>query len=227
MAEEATVMATEMATQAEGPVEVISKLVAEKKSKPAKEKKAPLQRFPRRRSPERPSLLLLLIQPTFWYCPPPSSGMIKEAILALKEKSGSSPYAIAKHMEEKYKSALPANFRKILTLQLKNCLANGKIVKVKGSFKLSEVGKKTAVVKKVVTSGKEKKPKAPAAKVSRPKVKLDAEKKRKVSTPTKTKAGKSVKTGVKKSKKTTPLKPKQPKSIKSPAAKRARKVIAV
>lgn len=152
--------------------------------------------------------------------------MIKEAILALKEKSGSSPYAIAKHMEEKYKSGLPANFRKILTLQLKNCLANGKVVKVKGSFKLSEAGKKTTVVKKVATSGKEKKLKAPAAKVSKPKAKPDSEKKRKASTPTKPKAGKSAKTGVKKSKKTTPVKPKQPKSIRSPAAKRARKVIA-
>ncbi|CAA7391303.1 unnamed protein product [Spirodela intermedia] len=212
-------MATETATQVEGPVEVISKPVAEKKSKPAKEKKAPAPKVPKEKKP-RAAKPAPPSHPTYFL-------MIKEAILALKEKSGSSPYAIAKHMEEKYKSALPANFRKILTLQLKNCLANGKIVKVKGSFKLSEVGKKTAVVKKVVTSGKEKKPKAPAAKVSRPKVKLDAEKKRKVSTPTKTKAGKSAKTGVKKSKKTTPLKPKQPKSIKSPAAKRARKVIAV
>jgi histone H1/5 len=46
--------------------------------------------------------------------------MIKEALLALKEKNGSSPYAIAKFMEEKFKSVLPANFKKMLNLQLKN-----------------------------------------------------------------------------------------------------------
>ncbi|KAF9596553.1 hypothetical protein IFM89_012284 [Coptis chinensis] len=42
------------------------------------------------------------------------SKMIKEALLALKEKGGSSPYAIAKYMEEKHKAVLPANFNKML-----------------------------------------------------------------------------------------------------------------
>lgn len=157
--------------------------------------------------------------------------MIKEAILALKEKSGSSPYAIAKHMEEKYKSVLPANFRKMLTLQLKNCVARGKLAKVKGSFKLSEAAKK------VPAPAKAKKPKTPVAAAPKPKGKLGAEKKkrkapdsRKSSSSSaalgKPKAAKSGKLGAKKVKKATPAKPKQPKSIKSPAAKRARKVAA-
>lgn len=68
--------------------------------------------------------------------------MIKEALMALQDKSGSSAYAIAKYMEEKHRSELPANFRKILWLQLKNSTAKGKLVKVRASFKLSEVGKK-------------------------------------------------------------------------------------
>ncbi|MBF6096303.1 histone H1/H5 family protein [Nocardia cyriacigeorgica] len=52
---------------------------------------------------------------------PPYFQMIKEAILALNDESGSSPYAIAKYMEEKHKAVLPANFKKILGLQLKLC----------------------------------------------------------------------------------------------------------
>lgn len=68
--------------------------------------------------------------------------MIKEAILALNEKGGSSPYAIAKFMEQKHKTVLPSNFRKILGLQLKNSVSKGKLIKVKASYKLSEAGKK-------------------------------------------------------------------------------------
>ncbi|XP_054824212.1 LOW QUALITY PROTEIN: histone H1 [Prosopis cineraria] len=74
---------------------------------------------------------------------PPYFQMIKEALLALNEKAGSSPYAIAKYMEEKHKSVLPANFRKILALQLKNQATRGKLVKIKASYKLSsEAGKR-------------------------------------------------------------------------------------
>ncbi|PIA56004.1 hypothetical protein AQUCO_00700371v1 [Aquilegia coerulea] len=43
---------------------------------------------------------------------PPYFQMIKEAILALKERGGSSPQAIAKYMEEKFKAVLPAISRK-------------------------------------------------------------------------------------------------------------------
>jgi histone H1/5 len=68
-------------------------------------------------------LLLLLLQ------------MIKDAIVCLKEKTGSSQYAIAKFIEEKQKQ-LPPNFRKLLLFHLKKLVAGGKLVKVKGSFKL-------------------------------------------------------------------------------------------
>ncbi|KAL1143935.1 hypothetical protein V6Z11_A11G195100 [Gossypium hirsutum] len=131
--------------------------------------------------------------------------MIKEALLALKEKSGSSPYAIAKYMEEKHKAVLPANFRKILGLQLKNSAARGKLIKIKASYKLSEAGKKERAP---VTKAKMEKKAKPA---SKPK-KAEATKK-----PTK-------RVGAKK--KSTPAKPKQPKSIKSPAAKKAKKAAA-
>ncbi|KFK40182.1 hypothetical protein AALP_AA3G341000 [Arabis alpina] len=74
---------------------------------------------------------------------PPYFQMIKEALMTLKEKNGSSPYAIAKKIEEKYKSVLPENFRKTLSLQLKNSVAKGKLVKIRASYKLSETTKMT------------------------------------------------------------------------------------
>ncbi|CAL5206939.1 unnamed protein product [Lathyrus oleraceus] len=67
---------------------------------------------------------------------PSYSEMIKDAIVSLKEKNGSSQYAIAKFIEEKQKQ-LPANFKKLLLQNLKKNVASGKLAKVKGSFKLS------------------------------------------------------------------------------------------
>lgn len=137
--------------------------------------------------------------------------MIKEAIEALKEKTGSSPYAIAKYTEEKRKGVLPANFRKMLAVQLKNAVARGKLLKVKNSFKLSDSkkkGEKKPLAEKkaaaAAAAGGTKR-KAPVAKVVKGKkpVVMKAKKKKMAS-----------------------AKPKQPKSIKSPAGKRARKATA-
>lgn len=143
--------------------------------------------------------------------------MIKEALLALNEKSGSSPYAIAKHMEEKHKAVLPANFRKILGLQIKNSASKGKLIKIKASYKLSESGKKEKAVTAKPAAAKKpavRKPRVAKAGAAAPaagtKRKAEAVKK---ATPTK-----------KVAKKATPTKAKQPKSIKSPAAKRAKRV---
>uniref|UniRef100_A0A1J3H8M7 Histone H1 n=1 Tax=Noccaea caerulescens TaxID=107243 RepID=A0A1J3H8M7_NOCCA len=69
---------------------------------------------------------------------PPYFQMINEALMTLKEKNGSSPYAIAKKIEDKHKSTLPENFRKTLSLQLKNSVAKGKLTKIRASYKLSE-----------------------------------------------------------------------------------------
>ncbi|KAJ6288322.1 hypothetical protein OIU76_024332 [Salix suchowensis] len=126
---------------------------------------------------------------------PPYFQMIKEAILALNDESGSSPYAIAKYMEENHKAALPANFKKILGLQLKNSAAAGKLIKIRASYKLSEA-KKTKEVK-------------PTTRKTRSVNKAEAAAKKVV--------------GTKKAKKSASAKPKQPKSIKSPATKRAKK----
>jgi len=70
--------------------------------------------------------------------------MIKEAILSQDGKAGASPYAIAKHMEERHRDVLPANYRKVLAVQLRNFAAKGRLVKVKASFKLAAAEEKKA-----------------------------------------------------------------------------------
>ncbi|KAL8098077.1 histone H1-like [Apium graveolens] len=183
------------------------KVVSEKKSKPAakpvKEKKVKVS---------KPKSAKTTAHPTYFE-------MIKEAISALKERGGSSPYAIAKYMEDKHKAVLPANFRKILGLQLKNCATKGKLTKVKASYKLTETVKAPKVGKKV-----DKVKKTVAAK-AKPVKKTEAAVKK-----AKTKTKKAVAPAVKKTKKRAAppakAKAKQPKSIKSPAAKKAKKAVA-
>nr|AGC59897.1 histone H1 subtype 6 [Vicia unijuga] len=93
--------------------------------------------------------------------------MIKEAIVGLKERTGSSQYAIAKFIEEKHKQ-LPPTFKKLLLQNLKKNVASGKLVKVKGSFKLSTATKPAPATKKPALA----KPKTkPVAKVTAAKAK--------------------------------------------------------
>ncbi|MEJ4834306.1 histone H1/H5 family protein, partial [Enterococcus faecium] len=168
------------------------KVTVEKKPKAPKEKK------PKAAKEKKPKQSKTLTHPPYFE-------MITEALMGLQEKSGSSPYAIAKYMEEKHKDELPPNFRKILAVQLKHFAAKGNLIKIRASYKLSEAaGKKdkvpwTTTVKKtrsVTAAAKIKAEAAAAAAVT------------------------------KKAKKSTPAKPKQPKSIKSPAVKKAKKATA-
>ncbi|KAK6924458.1 Linker histone H1/H5, domain H15 [Dillenia turbinata] len=177
---------TEAPAAEQPPAAAETKAVKEKKPKEKKEKKP--------RAPKTASH-------------PPYFQMIKEALMALNEKSGSSPYAIGKYMEEKHKAVLPANFKKMLALQLKNSAAKGKLIKIRASYMLSESNAKVPQAKKertVAKTKKEKKTETTAKKPTRPTRKVAA----------------------KKAKKTAPAKPKQPKSIKSPAAKKAKKATA-
>ncbi|XP_042391946.1 histone H1-like [Zingiber officinale] len=125
---------------------------------------------------------------------PPYAEMIKEAILTLKERMGSSPYAIAKAMEDKHKAHLPANFRKMLLLQLKKLAAAGKLAKVKSSYKLSSatasvvVATAKATTKNPISVASKAKPKVrPAASIAKPKSKTVANAKSKAKTVTKPK----------------------------------------
>ncbi|KVI02943.1 histone H1 [Cynara cardunculus var. scolymus] len=189
----------------EKPLQAVEKVVKEKKAKAPKEKKS-----------------------TKSASHPPYFQMIKEALLALNEKGGSSPHAIAKYMEEKHKAVLPENFRKMLAVQLKNSASKGKLTKVKASYKLCESGKKEkappaaaggkkpTIAAKKPKQTKAKKPAATATTGGSNKVAKSPKKSARTATVKK-------QATVKKAKKMTPAKPKQPKSIKSPAAKKARK----
>ncbi|KAI4314771.1 hypothetical protein L6164_027647 [Bauhinia variegata] len=196
-----------MSSPGEGEQPTAEEAKASQGAKPVKEKKP---KAPKQKKPKTAAH-------------PPYFQMIKEALLALKDKGGSSPYAIAKYMEEKHKSVLPANFRKILALQLKNQAARGKLVKIKASYKLAEIAKKEKEKKKetkmVTRSTTEKKepPKRKAATTTTaaaPKVKSTKK--------TETTAEPAKRGGAKK---TTPTKPNVPKSLRSPS-RRARKVTA-
>ncbi|CAO2826728.1 unnamed protein product [Amaranthus hypochondriacus] len=141
--------------------------------------------------------------------------MITEALVSLKERTGSSSYAIAKHIEEQQKvKDLPSNFKKILYNQLKRFVESGKLVKVKNSFKLPPGASK----------------KSPAA-VEKPKPKTKQAAVKPTSKPTKKAATttaakpKKPKVAVKATKSKSPakkvaqVKAKKPKSIKSPMKK--------
>ena len=104
---------------------------------------------------------------------PKYEDMVKAAILALKDRNGSSVPAIAKYLGSNFK--LPGNFKKILSTQLKNLVKSGKLLKVKASYKLGEALKKAPKKPKKKAAPKKKKPKAKKAK--KPKAKKAPKKK--------------------------------------------------
>ncbi|XP_061986336.1 histone H1-like, partial [Populus nigra] len=138
--------------------------------------------------------------------------MVKEAIvaLALKERSGSSQIAIAKFIEEKHKSNLAANFKKLLVVQLKKLVANGKLVKVKNSFKLppKSSAKDAASVKKAAPAKPKAEAKPKPEKAAKAEAVKSPAKKAVVAAKNKTPAKKAVK---------------KTKSIKSPVKKAVKK----
>ncbi|KAK7277814.1 hypothetical protein RJT34_22831 [Clitoria ternatea] len=164
---------------------------------------------------------------------PPFAVMITEAIASLKERTGSSQYAITKFIEENNKD-LPSTFKKLILQHLKKSVAAGKLVKVKNSFKLAPVTR-PAAAKEAPAAKKPKavaKPSAKADAKPKPKPKAAAKPKAVAKPKAKTKA-KSTAAGAKpkakvtaakkvaaKVVKKTPVKAvKKPKSVKSPAKK--------
>merc|ERR1712070_230822 len=113
---------------------------------------------------------------------PPYATMVQEAIKDLKDRTGSSTVAIAKWVESKY--TLPDTFKKSLSTALKKMTEDGKLVKVKASYKLGAALKaapKKKVVKKKPATAVKKKPKkvvkkpkkaAPKKKTTAPKKKI-------------------------------------------------------
>eukprot|EP00126_Sphaerothecum_destruens_P004544 Sdes_comp18244_c0_seq1m7861 len=132
---------------------------------------------------------------------PPYSQMVAAAITALKEKTGSSVTAIRKYVEDHYKISAQGPH---LSRSLKKGVADGKLVKVKASYKLSAAAAKPA--KKLTPKKKvavKKSPKKSPKKTVTPKK----------TTPKATAVKKSVKAATKK--------PKSPKKAKSPKKKAA------
>ncbi|KAH9616541.1 hypothetical protein KSS87_021330 [Heliosperma pusillum] len=141
---------------------------------------------------------------------PPYIQMITEALVALKERTGSSHHAIVKHIEQDQKiKDLPLNFKKILSVQLKKFVANGKLVMIKKSFKLPPKTTTTAAAthKPKAAENKAKKPATAAA--AKPKAGKKVEKQ--------SKSLKAIKSPMKKA--PAVAKAKKLKSIKSPVKK--------
>merc|ERR1712157_314262 len=97
---------------------------------------------------------------------PPYEKMVKAALVALKDRTGSSTQAIAKYMKANYD--LPENFAKSLSRFLKKYVESGKLVKVKASYKLGSLKTEPKPKKKKVAKKKApKKTTAPKKKVAK------------------------------------------------------------
>merc|ERR1712224_616932 len=114
---------------------------------------------------------------------PPYEQMVKAALVALKDRTGSSAQAIAKYMKANFKG-LPDNMPKQLSKCLKRCVENEKLKKVKASYKLGTLKAdpkpkkpKKKVVKKKPAKKKAAKKKAAPKKAKKPAKKKPAKKK--------------------------------------------------
>lgn len=100
---------------------------------------------------------------------PPTYVMVKNALVTLKDRKGSSRQAIIKYIDSNYKiNTNDSKFKSALKRAINHAVAEGKLVKIKGSFKLSgnekavKKPKSTGVKKSSVSAVKKsKKPKAP------------------------------------------------------------------
>ncbi|KAL2935936.1 Histone H1.2 [Bienertia sinuspersici] len=151
---------------------------------------------------------------------PPYIDMITEALVSLKERTGSSHYAIAKHIEEQQKvKDLPPNFKKLLFNQLKKFVASGKLVKVKNSFKLPPGASKKSPATAPAAEKPKPKPKAKETAAAKKPAKKEVTEKSKIVKKAKVAVTVTKKSAKSPAKKVAPAKAKKPKSIKSPAKK--------
>ncbi len=149
--------------------------------------------------------------------------MVKEAIGTLKERTGSSQYAIAKYLEDMYKTGLPPNFKKILSIQLRNMTKQGKVYKVKNSFKLSDELKKPVKAPKAAMAIKDSSKEIKAYKPTKVAKKDSSRVKSKTANGALSKAVKLGGGAVVAKPTKVPKSPKAPKSVKHVAVKPPRK----
>lgn len=134
----------------------------------------------------------------------------------LKERTGSSQYAITKYAEEKHGKNLPPNFKKMVLVHLKKLVGDGKLVRVKSSFKLPATRSATgAAVKPKPKAAANPKAKSKALAKSPAKAKAKAKAKPKATTKAKPKAAAKSKA------KTAPAKAKVAAAVTAPAKKAA------
>lgn len=110
---------------------------------------------------------------------PPFLEMVKAAVAALKERTGSSKIAIVKYIKANNKVGESSNFNTLVKAALKKGVTSGALKQVKGtgasgSFKLAEKAKvvkakKPAAAKKAKAPAKAKKPAAAKKAVKSPK----------------------------------------------------------
>jgi len=157
---------------------------------------------------------------------PPYLEMIKAAILALKERNGSSRQAIEKYIKANYKVGEVGPH---LKMALKRGAASGKFLHTKGvgasgSFKVPKEEKKEKKPKKKPVTKKKPaaKPKKPAAKPKKPAAKKAA-KKPTAKKPAAKKPAAKKPAAKKPAKKPAAKKPAAKKAAKKPAAKKPAK----
>lgn len=149
--------------------------------------------------------------------------LIKEAVIALKDKSGSSRHAIDKYVAAK-KGASYSKPR--LNIALKRAVESGKLLPVKGSFKLAAVEKKAVLKAKKESEKTETKKVVKTAKTVKKVTKKPAAEKKVKKTVSKKPAASSTKKAAKKPvKKTSAKKPTTTKKkvVKKSAAKKVTK----
>mmetsp|Transcript_26466 Transcript_26466/g.30501 ORF Transcript_26466/g.30501 Transcript_26466/m.30501 type:complete len:145 (+) Transcript_26466:410-844(+) len=138
--------------------------------------------------------------------------IIVKCVLELKERTGSSRQAIKKYLAANEKKEIKTH---VLNAALKKGVADGKLVMVKASYKVSADTKKAltkkAAPKKKAAAPKKKKATATKKKKTAPKKKASSKKK---TTTTKKKVAPKKKTATKKK-----AAPKKKKSASSPAKK--------
>ena len=91
---------------------------------------------------------------------PPTIVMVKAAIGALKERSGSSTIAIKKYIAANYKGVDAEKIKTHVLKALKKGVADKSLVQIKASYKLAKVEKPKKEVKKKPAAAAAKKPAA-------------------------------------------------------------------
>ena len=172
--------------------------------------RSPVKAAPKKRTPKKKAAKKPAAHPTY-------KEMITAAVVALKQRGGSSRQAISKYIAGHYKVGENSNVH--LRMAIKRALASGMLISAanhSGTFRLNKTALKPAKPKKKVTAKKPaaKKAKKPKKKAAAKKKKAAPKKAKKTAAKKKTKTKKSSKKSAKKA---------PAKKVKRAPAKKAKK----